>query len=92
MKPLHALILATAALRKRITDPDRLRQFDFISRATVADTLRLGSHTSLAAYRETSSFLDSRPDYPPLLRNKILQAAYPLYRQYAPRQGLKTIP
>lgn len=137
-----------AGQRGRIVDPDRLRQFDFISRAVVADTLQLDSlfhsfldaenrriepwtaaalrylnhplrdeyavkyippglsamrevqrtgdiffpanwakalllqHRSEAAYREVKAFLEAHPDYPPLLRNKILQAAYPLYRLY----------
>lgn len=139
-------ILATQ--RSRITNPDRLRQFDFISRAVVADTLRLdslfqslllaenrrtepwataalaylnhparggysvkyirpalekltevqrtgdiffprnwvgallGNHTDHAAYLEVKAFLAAYPEYPPLLRNKILQAAYPLFRKY----------
>lgn len=132
--------------RKRIDNPDRLRQFDFISRAMVSDTLKLdtlfqsllkaenrriepwtssvlsylshptreeysvkyirpalevleevqrtgdiffprawagallGNHRSSAAYREVEAFFAAHPDYPPLLKNKILQAAYPLYR------------
>lgn len=136
--------------RSRITDPDRLRQFDFIARAAVADTVRLDSlfssllkaenrrtepwaatalaylnhparggysvkyirpaleamkevqktgdiffprnwagallrnHTDYAAYREVRDFFLSHHDYPQLLKNKILQAAYPLYRKYAP--------
>lgn len=135
--------------RKRITNPDRLRQFDFISRAVVADTVKLdslfrsllkaenrrtepwasaalaylnhpsrggysvkyirpalealqevqrtgdiffprnwvgallGNHTDRETYLEVKSFLASRPEYPPLLRNKILQAAYPLYRKFS---------
>lgn len=135
--------------RQRIQNPDRLRQFDFISRATTADTLKLDSlfrsllqaenrriepwaatalsylnhptrkeyatkyirpaldeltevqrtgdiffprnwagallknHNSRTAYREVTDFLSSHPHYPPLLKNKILQAAYPLYRKYA---------
>lgn len=137
-------ILATQ--RNRINNPDRLRQFDFISRAMTADTLKqdslfqsllqaenrriepwtaitlnylnhrtredhsvkyirpalealveiqrtgdiffprnwagalLKSHSSENAYREVEAFLQAHPDYPPLLKNKILQAAYPLYR------------
>ena len=142
-----AEILATQ--RGRITNPDRLRQFDFISRAVSPDTLAcdslfrsllqaenrriepwaatalrylnhplrdsyavkyirpaleelqevqrtgdiffpknwvaalLGGHRCEAAYREVEAFLQARPDYPPLLKNKILQAAYPLYRLHA---------
>ena len=132
--------------RARIDDPDRLRQFDFISRAAVSDTARLdtlfnsllaaenrriepwttavirylnhplredqsvkyirpglevleevqrtgdiffpknwaaallGNHLGSSAYEEVVRFLNERPDYSPLLKNKILQAAYPLYR------------
>ena len=43
----------------------------------------LGGHRCEAAYREVEAFLQARPDYPPLLKNKILQAAYPLYRLHA---------
>ena len=135
-------ILATQ--RSRISNPDRLKQFDFISRACTPDSIQqdslflsllqaenrqiepyaesllyylnhplrdmysvkyispglkvlqeiqrtgdiffpsnwvnalLGAHRSEAAYREVKSFLNTHPDYPPLLKNKILQAAYPL--------------
>lgn len=138
--------------RQRIHNPDRLRQFDFISRAMTADTLKLDSlfqsllqaenrriepwaattlsylnhptredyavkyirpaleelvevqrtgdiffprnwagallrnHSSEAAYREVETFLSAHPDYSPLLKNKILQAAYPLYRKYAEKE------
>lgn len=138
--------------RARIQDPDRLRQFDFISRATTADTLQLdevfhsllqaenrriepwaattlnyinhptrstyavkyirpalevltevqrtgdiffpknwvtallSNHRSEEAYREVEAFLQAHPDYLPLLKNKILQAAYPLYRLHAPEK------
>ena len=34
----------------------------------------------LEAYREVEAFFAAHPDYPVLLKNKILQAAYPLYR------------
>lgn len=137
-----------AMQRERIQNPDRLRQFDFISRAMTSDTLKLDSlfqsllqagnrriepwaattlsylnhptreeysvkyirpalevltevqrtgdiffprnwvgallrnHSSEAAYREVQAFLEAYPDYSPLLKNKILQAAYPLYREY----------
>lgn len=140
--------------RQRINNPDRLRQFDFISRAMTADTLKLDSlfqsllqaenrriepwaattlsylnhsarkdyavkyirpaleelvevqrtgdiffprnwvgallrnHSSEAAYREVETFLSTHPDYPPLLKNKILQAAYPLYRKYADKEKM----
>lgn len=133
--------------RKRISNPDRLRQFDFVSRAVVADTLQLdslftgllqaenrqiepwasaalsylnhplrteravkyiypglselenvqrtgdiffpkawvsallGSHRSSKAYSELMRFLNVHPDYPSLLKNKIMQAAYPLWRE-----------
>lgn len=138
--------------RQRIHNPDRLRQFDFISCAMTADTLKLDSlfrsllqaenrriepwaattlsylnhptrqdyavkyirpalekltevqrtgdiffprnwvgallrnHDSEAAYKEVEAFLSVYPDYPPLLKNKILQAAYPLYRKYADKK------
>lgn len=137
-------ILATQ--RARLTDPDRLRRFDYISRAvspdeTARDTLfqslmraenrriepwtssvlsylnhplresssvryirpgldileevqrtgdiffprnwagaLLGSHRSPEAWQEVRKFLQDNPDYPVLLRNKILQAAYSLFR------------
>ena len=132
--------------RARLTDPDRLRRFDYISRAlspdeSARDTLfhslmkaenrriepwtasvlsylnhplresssiryirpgldileevqrtgdiffprnwtgaLLGSHRSPEAMLEVRQFLEDHPDYPALLRNKILQAAYPLFR------------
>ena len=137
-------ILATQ--RARLTDPDRLRRFDYISRAVnpdeaARDTLfqslmlaenrriepwtasvlsylnhplresssvryirpgldileevqrtgdiffprnwagaLLGSHRSPEAWLEVQEFLQDNPDYPALLRNKILQAAYSLFR------------
>lgn len=137
-------ILATQ--RARLTDPDRLRRFDYISRAVnpdeaARDTLfqslmqaenrriepwtssvlsylnhplresssvryirpgldileevqrtgdiffprnwagaLLGSHRSPEAWQEVQKFLQDNPDYPVLLRNKILQAAYSLFR------------
>ena len=40
----------------------------------------LGGHRCEAAYAEVQAFLADHPDYPVLLKNKILQAAYPLYR------------
>ena len=40
----------------------------------------LSSHRSEAAYREVVDFLEDNPDYPQLLKNKILQAAHTLYR------------
>ncbi|MGM9804206.1 MAG: M1 family metallopeptidase [Muribaculaceae bacterium] len=132
--------------RFRIGNPDRVRQYDFISRATINDddyldslftsllipenrriepwtasvlgllnyptrelksvkyirpgleALRdvqrtgdiffparwcsalLGSHRSPQAYQEVKNFLNDNPDYPTLLKNKILNAAYMLYR------------
>ena len=134
--------------KERIMNPDRLRQFDFISHAVVADTNKLdslfnslllaenrriepwtattlyylnhfirddyavkyirpalealedvqrtgdiffptnwltsllGHHRSQVAWIEVKKFLEEHPDYPQLLRNKILQAMYPLYRLY----------
>ncbi len=41
----------------------------------------LGNHLSRPAYEEVVRFLDGHPDYSPLLKNKILQAAYSLYRE-----------
>lgn len=130
-----------ATQRERITNPDRIRQFDYVARATVADPealdalfeellepenrrtepwaasalalinhptrqersikyirpgleeLRevqrtgdiffprnwagalLGGHTSQEARDEVERFLEDNPNYPTLLRNKILQAA-----------------
>ena len=39
--------------RQRIHNPDRLRQFDFISRAMTADTLKLDSYSDLYCKRKT---------------------------------------
>ena len=135
--------------RNRITNPDRLRQFDFISQAVTPDTLQmdaffqsllkaenrriepwaasalaylnhplrqpysvkyirpglevlqevqrtgdiffpknwvsalLGNYKSKEAYQELQAFFEAHPDYPSLLKNKILQAAWPLYREAA---------
>ena len=40
----------------------------------------LAGHRSKEAYDILQRFLDENPDYPTLMRNKILQAAYPLQR------------
>lgn len=40
----------------------------------------LGGHHSRQAYDILQSFLDENPDYPQLMRNKIMQAAYSLQR------------
>ena len=40
----------------------------------------LGGHNSAAAARDVRAFLDARPDYPPRLRAKILQASDGLFR------------
>ena len=135
--------------RKRINNPDRLRQFDFISQAVTPDTLQmdaffqsllkaenrriepwaasalaylnhplrqpysvkyirpglevleevqrtgdiffpknwvsalLRNHKSKEAYQEVQAFFEAHPGYAPLLTNKILQAAWPLYREAA---------
>ena len=135
--------------RKRITNPDRQRQFDFIVQAVTPDTLQmdaffqslmkaenrriepwaasalsylnhplrqpysvkyirpgleilqevqrtgdiffpknwanalLGNYKSKEAYQELQAFFKAHPDYPSLLKNKILQAAWPLYREAA---------
>lgn len=45
----------------------------------------LGSHRSIEAYEEVERFLRENPDYQPLMRNKILQAANPLQRAIATR-------
>ena len=132
--------------RARLTDPDRIRRFDFISRAMTPDTVALDTlfrsllipenrriepwtsallgwlnhptrerhavryirpaldalrdvqrtgdiffprdwvgallrnHRSPEAYRALLDFIDANPGYPPLLLNKVWQAAYPLYR------------
>jgi aminopeptidase N len=133
-----------AAQRSRISNADRLKQFDYVSRACTADTARLdelfnslrdvqnrliepyaqsllyylnhpvrdefaaryiepgldllaeiqrtgdiffptkwtqmllGNHRSPQARAALQRWLDAHPDYPILLRNKILQSAYPL--------------
>ena len=135
--------------RKRITNPDRRRQFDFIVQAVTPDTLQmdaffqsllkaenrriepwaasalaylnhplrqsyavkyirpglevleevqrtgdiffpknwasalLRNHKSKEAYQEVQAFFEAHPGYSPLLKNKILQAAWPLYREAA---------
>ena len=135
--------------RKRITNPDRRRQFDFIVQAVTPDTLQmdaffqsllkaenrriepwaasalaylnhplrqsyavkyirpglevleevqrtgdiffpknwasalLRNHKSKKAYQEVQAFFKAYPGYSPLLKNKILQAAWPLYREAA---------
>ena len=134
---------------ERITNPDRLRQFDFIVQAVTPDTLQmdaffqsllkaenrriepwaasalsylnhplrqpysvkyirpgleilqevqrtgdiffpknwvsalLGNYKSKEAYQELQAFFEAHPDYPSLLKNKILQATWPLYREAA---------
>ena len=135
--------------RKRITNPDRRRQFDFIVQAVTPDTLQmdaffqsllkaenrriepwaasaltylnhplrqsyavkyirpglevleevqrtgdiffpknwasalLRNHKSKEVYQEVQAFFEAYPGYSPLLKNKILQAAWPLYREAA---------
>ena len=43
----------------------------------------LRNHKSKEAYREVQAFFEAHPEYPSLLKNKILQAAWPLYREVA---------
>ena len=43
----------------------------------------LRNYKSKEAYREVQAFFEAHPDYPSLLKNKILQAAWPLYREAA---------
>lgn len=40
----------------------------------------LGNHRSAEAYAEVELFFAEHPNYPVMLKNKILQAAHPLYR------------
>ncbi len=40
----------------------------------------LGNHRSAEAYNEVEIFFEDHSDYPTMLKNKILQAAHPLYR------------
>ena len=47
----------------------------------------LGGHSSALALKELDSFLEDNPDYPQLLKNKILVAAYGLQRA----NGVKSI-
>ena len=42
----------------------------------------LSGHRSEEAYRVVVAFLKENPDYPQLMKNKILQAAHPLYREH----------
>lgn len=50
----------------------------FFPRSWVGALLR--GHRSAEAYQVVRSFVDEHPDYPPMLKNKLLQAAYSLYR------------
>ena len=43
----------------------------------------LRNHKSKEAYQEVQAFFEAHPEYPSLLKNKILQAAWPLYREVA---------
>ena len=43
----------------------------------------LRNHKSKEAYQEVQAFFEAHPRYSPLLKNKILQAAWPLYREAA---------
>lgn len=43
----------------------------------------LRNHKSKEAYRDVQAFFEAHPGYSPLLKNKILQAAWPLYREVA---------
>ena len=43
----------------------------------------LRNHKSKEAYQEVQAFFEAHPGYSPLLTNKILQAAWPLYREAA---------
>ena len=43
----------------------------------------LRNHKSKEAYQEVQAFFEAHPDYSPLLKNKILQAVWPLYREAA---------
>lgn len=43
----------------------------------------LRNHKSKEAYQEVQAFFEAHPQYPSLLKNKILQAAWPLYREAA---------
>lgn len=47
----------------------------------------LGGHRSEAGYHELESFLADNPDYPQLLRNKIMLNAYGLERAHRRRNG-----
>ena len=142
--------------RDRISNPDRLRQFDFVSRAVVPDTIEqeklfhslliaenrsiepwalkalgylchplreaqaikyirpaldalqdiqrtsdiffpqswartlLGECNSIEALQEAEEFLNDNPDYPILLKNKILQAAWDLQRRAGKMQFTTT--
>lgn len=135
-----------AKQRERITNPDRIREYEYVARALNHDTTRLdnlfesllipsnrrvepwtqtvlyylnhpirqdysvkyirpaldalldvqrtgdiffprgwvgallGGYRSPDAFNEVQGFLKDNPQYPPLLKNKILQAAYPLFR------------
>lgn len=60
-----------------LADVQRTGDIFFPSNWTVS---LLSNHISSEAYNEVRHFLDSNPDYPLLLRNKILTASYNLFR------------
>ena len=43
----------------------------------------LENYKSKEAYQEVQAFFEAHPEYPALLKNKILQAAWPIYREAA---------
>lgn len=67
---------------EKLTEVQRTGDIFFL--AIVGALLR--NHDSEAAYKAVETFLSVYPDYFPLLKNKILQAAYPLYRKYADKE------
>jgi aminopeptidase N len=72
----HALRFLTPALEE-LEEIQRTGDIFFPDRWLDA---ALAGHNSTAAAREVRAFLDARPDYPPRLRAKVLQAADGLFR------------
>lgn len=76
LREAHAVEYITPALNE-LTEVQRTGDIFFPRNWAGA---ALGNHRSIEAYREVERFFEANPEYHPLLKNKILQAAHPLYR------------